>query len=117
MRLLFDHNTPAPLAALLPGHEIARADELGWDTLVNGALIAAAEAAGFDLLVTCDKQWRYQQNLAARTIGILVLPTNRWPHLRAHAGDIAAAVATASPACYLEVNLPRPRLVRRPPPP
>jgi hypothetical protein len=30
---------------------------------VNGELIAAAEAAGFDVLLTTDKNMRYQQNL------------------------------------------------------
>jgi hypothetical protein len=30
---------------------------------VNGELIAAAEAAGFELLLTTDKNIRYQQNL------------------------------------------------------
>jgi hypothetical protein len=39
--------------------------ERGWDRLVNGELIAVAEAAGFELLLTTDKNIRYQQNLQA----------------------------------------------------
>lgn len=45
---LFDANTPAPLARFLRGHEVVRADELGWQGLENGALLDAAEHAGFD---------------------------------------------------------------------
>lgn len=37
--------------------------ERGSDRVVNGELIAAAEAAGFQLLLTPDKNMRYQQNL------------------------------------------------------
>jgi hypothetical protein len=39
-----------------------------WDTLNNGDLLVAAEAAGFDVVITADKNMRYQQNLAGRRI-------------------------------------------------
>jgi len=35
-------------------------------------LLTAAEAAGFDVFVTTDKNMRYQQNLSARSIAIVV---------------------------------------------
>jgi hypothetical protein len=50
MKILFDASTPAPLAWFLRGHEVVRADELGWQGLGNGALLGAAEEAGFDRL-------------------------------------------------------------------
>jgi hypothetical protein len=43
VKILFDTNTPAPLARFLRGHEVLRADELGWHGLENGALLDAAE--------------------------------------------------------------------------
>jgi hypothetical protein len=49
VKILFDASTPAPLARFLRGHEVVRADELGWQGLENGALLDAAEQAGFDL--------------------------------------------------------------------
>jgi hypothetical protein len=49
LKILFDANTRAPLARFLRGHEVVRADEIGWQGLENGALLAAAEQAGFDL--------------------------------------------------------------------
>jgi hypothetical protein len=39
----------------------------------NGELLAAAERLGFNVLVTIDQGLAYQQNLAIRTIAILVL--------------------------------------------
>ena len=39
----------------------------------DGDLIRVAEAAGFDLLIICDKNLQHQQNLAARKLAILEL--------------------------------------------
>lgn len=63
MLILFDNGTPAPLRYSLGGHIVVEAIERRWDRLANGDLIAAAEAAGFQLLLTTDKNMRYQQNL------------------------------------------------------
>jgi hypothetical protein len=61
MLILFDNGTPAPLRYALKGHVVVEAIERGWDAISNGRLIAAAEEAGFDLLITTDKNIRYQQ--------------------------------------------------------
>jgi hypothetical protein len=81
MLILFDNGTPAPLKYALKGHVIVEAIECGWDRLVNGELIAAAEAAGFELLLTTDKNMRYQQNLKGRKIAFVVLGNQQWPCL------------------------------------
>ena len=73
MRVLFDQGTPVPLRQFLTGHAIRTAAEEHWTTLANGLLLDAAEAAGFELLLTTDKNIRYQQNLAGRRIAIVVL--------------------------------------------
>jgi hypothetical protein len=95
MRVLFDHGTPAPLIPFLAGHTVTNAKDRGWDTLSNGELLTAAEEAGFDLLLTTDKNIRYQQNLEGRRIALVVLSTPRWPVVKLHVDEIAAAV-TAS---------------------
>jgi hypothetical protein len=73
MLVLFDQRTPVPLREFLTGHTIRTAAEQHWTTLENGLLLDAAEAAGFHLLPTTDKNIRYQQNLAGRRIGIVAL--------------------------------------------
>ena len=92
MKILFDADTPVPLARFLRGHEVVRADELGWQGLENGALLDAAEQAGFDLLLTCDQNVRYQQNFAGRKLALVILSSNHWPTLRRIAARIATAV-------------------------
>ena len=106
MLVLFDHSTPAPLSSFLTGHAVTEARTRGWDTLTNGDLLAEAERAGFDVFVTCDKNIRYQQNLAGRKIAVVVLSTPQWPLVRLHTDKIAAAVDAATPTSYAEVEIP-----------
>ena len=73
MLVLFDQATPMPIRPYLAGHAVSTAFQRGSNKLKNGELLAAAEQAGFDLFSTTDKNMRYQQNLAARTIAIVVL--------------------------------------------
>ena len=106
MRILFDHGTPAPLRSFLTGHTVREAKAQGWDTFKNGDLLTAAEAAGFDVLVTTDKNIRYQQNLTGRMIAIVVLGNAQWPVLRLHVALVVAAVNAATPGSFVEVNVP-----------
>jgi hypothetical protein len=106
MLVLFDHSTPAPLRYALKGHVIVEAVERGWERLVNGALLEAAETAGFEVFVTADKNIRYQQNLAARKIAIVTLGNAQWPVLRHHVERVVAAIDAAVPASYAEVEIP-----------
>ena len=106
MLILFDHVTPGGIARFLLSHTITKAKDRGWDTLSNGDLLAEAERAGFDLLLTADKNMRYQQNLRGRRIALVVLSTPRWPVVRLHLEKIAAAINAATPGGYAEVDIP-----------
>jgi hypothetical protein len=105
MRILFDHVTPKGIARFLSGHTVTKAKERGWDTLSNGDLLAAAEEDGFEVLVTADKNMRYQQNLQGRRIALVVLSTPQWPVVKLHVEKIAAAVNAVGPGGYIEVEL------------
>ncbi len=105
MRILFDHGTPAPLRSFLTGHSITRTQDMGWDRLSNGELLTAAEQARFDLLLTTDKNIRYQQNLTGRKIALVVLGTPQWPVLRLHVQRVVAAVEAVTPGSYIEVDI------------
>jgi len=69
-------------------------------------LLAAAEIAGFDLLLTTDKNMRYQQNLTGRKIAIVVLGQQQWPRLRPHVQRVVEAVNAATAGSYAEVDIP-----------
>jgi hypothetical protein len=106
MIVLFDHGIPAPLRTFLKDHTVKDAKSQGWDTLGNGDLLDAAEAAGFDVLLTTDKNLRYQQNLAGRKIAIVVLGNAQWPVLRLHVESVGIALNAAAPGTYTEVDIP-----------
>ena len=106
MRILFDQGVPRGLAASLQGHEVTEARKLKWERISNGELIKLAESAGFELLLTTDKNIRYQQNLAGRTISIVVLGNSPWWLVRQHLKQIAASVNAATPGSYAEVDIP-----------
>ena len=107
MKILFDNGTPNPIARSLVGHQVAFARQIGWHELKNGELLQQAEDAGYELLLTSDKNLRYQQNLSGRRIAVLVLGNQQWPDVRLHLDRIAAAVNAATPGSYLEIESPR----------
>jgi hypothetical protein len=106
MRILFDQGVPRGLTASLRGHEVTEARKLKWERISNGELLKLAEGAGFDLLLTTDKNVRYQQNLADRKISIVVLGNSPWWLVRQHLDAIAAAVNAATPGSYTDVEIP-----------
>jgi hypothetical protein len=106
MLILVDNGTPRGLAQFLVGHSVEEARSRGWEELANGELIDAAEQAGFEVMVTTDKNIRYQQNLKGRKIALVVLEHSQWPMVKLVAQDIATAVNNAQPGSYLEVEIP-----------
>jgi len=106
MRVLFDQATPVPIRTFLIGHIVRTAAQEHCDTLQNGDLLTVAEHAGFEVLLTTDKDMRYQQNMAGRTIAVVVIGLQQWPALEPHVALVVAAVNTATPASFTEVNIP-----------
>ncbi len=106
MLVLFDNGTPRTLARyLIDRHTITEARARGWEELENGQLLTVAEAAGFQVLVTTDRNIRYQQNLAGRNIAIVVLGKGRWSVIKPHVAEIVAAVNAATPGSFAEVEI------------
>lgn len=106
MKILFDQGTPVPLRNHLPHHTVETAYEKGWSNLRNGALLTEAEAEGFDALITTDQNLRYQQNLAGRRIGVIVLLTTNWPRIKNSVILVVQAVDNLHPGSYEEIAFP-----------
>ena len=73
MRVLIDECVPHDIRLHLPGHDAFTVSYLGWAGKKNGELLAAMKQAGFEVLLTVDKNLRHQQNLAAAGIAVMVL--------------------------------------------
>jgi hypothetical protein len=106
MKILFDNGTPNTIARSLVGHKVTFARQIGWAELENGELIQRAEDAGYELLLSTDKNIRYQQNLEGRKIALVVLGNSQWPMVRLHLDRIVVAVNACTPGSYAEVEIP-----------
>ena len=95
MRILLDECVDQRLRLLFAGHDCQTAGYAKLSGMKNGVLLAAAEAVGFEAIITTDQGIPYQQNFKLRRIAILVLctPTNR-----------LADLARLSPAALLALE-------------
>jgi hypothetical protein len=97
---------PRPLARYLIDHHAVTEARARGGTNWNGALLNAAEVAGFDVLVTTDKNLIHQQNLSGRKIAIVVLGEGPWSLIKALVSEVIAAVNSAAPSSYKLVEIP-----------
>jgi predicted nuclease of predicted toxin-antitoxin system len=80
LKILLDHNLDRRLKQSLTDYETTTTQEHGWADLLNGDLLAYAEAEGFNVMLTADSNLKNQQNISGRNIAVLVLraPTIAW---------------------------------------
>lgn len=93
MRVLLDESLPRELAQLLVGHDAKTVGEQRWSGRSNGDLLRAAVGAGFQVLLTPDRNLEYQQNIPAFALCVMVLhaPSNRLDDLSPLVPRILAA--------------------------
>jgi hypothetical protein len=106
MKIAFDNGTPNSIAPSLIGHEVTFARQIGWHELENGELIRRSEEDGYQLLLSTDKNIRYQQNLSSRKIALIVLGNSQWPIVQLHMDKIVTAVNACTPGSYIEGEIP-----------
>ena len=106
MRVLLDEQLPRQLARYLVGHDVRTVQQQSWAGLKNGALLAAAEASGFSVLVTGDQNLEHQQNLTKRTLGVAVLgaASNALEDLLPLVAAALAAIDTVQPGQVIRVT-------------
>jgi hypothetical protein len=73
-----------------------------------------ADQHGYHLLVTGDKNLRYQQNLTRVGCSIIEISEHSWPTIRDHAAMLLAAIEGIQPGTYATVAFPRRSFRRRP---
>jgi Domain of unknown function (DUF5615) len=105
MRVLLDEYVPRKLRRELAEHEVLSVTERGWSGIENGELLALAEAE-FDVFLTVDQNLKYQQNLKAFNIGIVVLVarTNRLRTLLPLMPDVRKALESIKVGDYVRLG-------------
>ena len=106
MKIILDESVPQKLRLLIQGHTVVTVAYQGWSGMKNGALLTAAEQAGFELFITADQEISYQQNLTGRKLAIVMLSTNNWAYVKAGVAHILAAIEGIKSGSYTEVEIP-----------
>lgn len=105
-RVLLDENLPRQLAGELPDHDVSTVGEQGWRGVLNGELLRRAEGAHFEVFVTGDRNLEYQQTLAGRAFGVVVVFPRRlkMEYLMPLAPAIRDAVDSVGPGHVVHVR-------------
>jgi len=74
-----------------------------WKGLTNGSLLLRLEEAGFECLLTCDRNLRNQQNVSLASIGLIVLPAQRFRDIEAYSEQIVSALEATRPGVVIEI--------------
>ena len=87
MKILIDECVPRKFKRNLPGHNCLTVPEAGLAGTKNGHLLLLAEEHGFEVFLTIDRGFEYEQNLSSRSIAILIVQakSNRMSDLVPHA--------------------------------
>lgn len=104
MKILLDEMLPIGVRELLPGHDVSTAAHAGLAGRPNGALIAGAIAAGFDIIMSLDRGIPHQQNLARHAIGFVLIPDNDVDLIKPYADRLLHAIDTAAPGTVIRID-------------
>jgi hypothetical protein len=106
MRILLDERIDEELCHYFTGHECQTCRFAKLRGLTNGALLAAAEAAGFQVLITVDRNMPHQQRMVGRKIAPTVLQsqTTILEDLATLIPEVLRALKTLAPGEVLRVR-------------
>jgi hypothetical protein len=107
VRILIDACLPTRCRTWFPGHTVETVEFRGWKGLLTGALLARAVEAGFEVLLTADKQMVRQHDFSKLPLAVVVTPGNRLIILNGLRDTIVAAVERATPGDTIELPGPR----------
>jgi hypothetical protein len=105
MMLLHDECIPRKLKNSFHSHDYRSVIE-GWAGKKNGEFLRLAENCGFQVFLTLDHGFEYQQKLSSRAIAVLLIRTNsnRLPDLLRHIPEILQVLSTIQPGPLAKVG-------------
>jgi hypothetical protein len=104
LRILLDEGVPDVIKKRLSTLSIFTAEEMGWRGIKNGAMLDLM-AEEFQTIVTTDKNLPFQQNLAKRRIGAVILPSNRIRIVIELIPKIETALLTITPGQFVQLTI------------
>ena len=71
MRILIDACLPTRCRTWFPGHTVEAVEFRGWKGVLNGALLARAVEAGFEVLLTADRRMFRQHDFSKLPLAVV----------------------------------------------
>ncbi|MEQ1764784.1 MAG: hypothetical protein ABL984_16765 [Pyrinomonadaceae bacterium] len=105
MRVIIDECVPSIVKRGLPAHNIVTVQEMGWAGVKNGKLLKLVDDQ-FGVFITSDQNLRFQQNVAATDLAVIVLPSNQVPVVKLLLPVIDEAIESIRPGTLIEIPLP-----------
>ena len=104
MKLLLDECLDWRLRRDLPGHEVKTVQEMGWDGIKNGRLLALAER-DFQVFITGDRNLSFQQNVPSVALAVVVLKAEsiRLVHTRPLMPKLLAMLPSLKPGQIVSI--------------
>ena len=106
MKVLHDEMLPAGVADVLLSDVVTTVTAAGFTGLENGESIRRAPAAGWDVLITADRNMPAQQNIPASGVALVLVPGNRMADISPRAAEIQVAVRAAKPGTVTRLQRP-----------
>jgi rRNA-processing protein FCF1 len=106
MRILLDECVPNPLKREFADLDLKTVREMGWSGTKNGALLQLMSESGFTILLTSDRNIKYEQNLQQAGIAVIVMVArkNRLQDLLPLVLKVRQALTTIAPGEVIEVD-------------
>jgi hypothetical protein len=102
MKIVLDECVPSIVKRGLPERDIVTVQKMGWAGIKNGELLRLV-AAEFDVFITSDKNLASQQNLAAFSLSVIVLPSNQVPVVKTLLPKLDAALSNIGDQDLIEL--------------
>jgi predicted nuclease of predicted toxin-antitoxin system len=105
VKLLLDECLDWRLRRDLPGHEVKTVQEMGWDGIKNGRLLALAER-DFQVFITGDRNLSFQQNVPHLSLAVVVLKAEsiRLVHTRPLMPKLLAILPSLEPGQIVSIT-------------
>lgn len=106
MRVLLDECVPGPLHKYFTAYPVSSVKLMGWQGKKNGVLLSLMKEHGFTILITIDQNMRYQQNLSAAGIALIVIKarSNKTKYLLPAIPQVYATLNTIGVGDVIEID-------------
>ena len=107
MKILIDECVPRRFKHHLPDHNCLTVPEAGLAGTKNGHLLSLAEERGFEVFLTLDRDFEYEQNLSSRSIAVMIVraKSNRMRDILPHVPKCLVALRSIKFGELIRVGL------------